>query len=58
MRPRDSAEQRVAGHGAPVAQTLARANRDGDLRGADRLPHSSAFIAAVQQFLIKCGYAR
>jgi hypothetical protein len=36
---------------------LAGANRDGGLRSADGLSQGSAFIASLQRFLIKYGYA-
>jgi len=51
-----AADEDLLGHGALVGRTLARANRDGGLRSADGLPQGSAFIAALQRFLIKCGY--
>jgi len=52
-----AADQDLLGHDALVGRTLARANRDGGLRSADGLPHGGAFVAALQRFLIKCGYA-
>jgi hypothetical protein len=52
-----AADEDLLGHDALVARTLAAQNRQGGLRGADGLPHGSAFIAALQRFLRRDGYA-
>lgn len=52
-----SADEDLLGHDALVARRLAAQNRQGGLRSADGLPHGSAFIAALQRFLHRDGYA-
>ena len=52
-----AADEDLLGHASLVARTLAGANRDGGLRSADGLSQGSAFIASLQRFLIKYGYA-
>jgi len=52
-----AADEDLLGHHALVVRTLAAQNRHGGLRGADGLPHGSAFIAALERFLRRDGYA-